>query len=295
MTGCSKDITKLRKNIDEIDDAIHDLIMKRTEIVEEIAIAKGINPEVIVGETISNLGWRPAREIEIIRRLIEKHNGKFPKASLVRIWREMFGALINVQTRFVMAVCMPERGAGYLEIARDQYGSYSPFIVCSSVGQVIREIVEKKASVGVIPIDDSGDVSNPWWVKMLSGAMLPKVVARLPVIGPGEGRGGGREAYVIATIPNEPTGQDKSLLVLEVNSESVSIGSIKTAFEKVGIDFSKICSNYFVDEEICAYLIEANGFIDENDKRLHDLMTTDNRFTKIMLIGGYAVQINIDK
>jgi len=85
----------LRGEIDEIDTALHDLIMRRAAIVENIAAAKG-------EQTAS--GMRPAREAEILRRLVARHSGPFPRASLVRIWREIISAVTAMQGPYSVAL-----------------------------------------------------------------------------------------------------------------------------------------------------------------------------------------------
>ncbi len=68
----------LRREIDAIDDSLHDLIMERTKIVERVRDAKSKDKIKI----------KPAREAEILYRLMARHTGKFPKQELARMWRE---------------------------------------------------------------------------------------------------------------------------------------------------------------------------------------------------------------
>ena len=280
----------LRNEIDKIDDEIFEQLAKRTNIVLEIAKIK----KALAGDDDFASAWHPAREMMILRRLLAKENSHFPKSSIFRIWRELFGALINIQKPFNMAVFMPQRGAGFLEIARDLFGSYSPFVVCGSVGQIIRELTENKASVAIIPIDDVYDATSPWWIKMLSyNEKNIKVVARLPLIGPGEGRGGGKEAYVLASMPYEETGDDRSLMVIEVPENNLSIGALKEKLTAADIEIEKFCASYMIDEKQCAYLAEVNGYFNENDPRIKKLCKNKNEFSRITLIGGYAVPLDI--
>lgn len=77
MTSSDATLQSLRRQIDRIDDQLHDLIMARAALVEQVAAAK---PD-------SGVPLRPGREAEILRRLIARHAGRFPKGALVRIWR----------------------------------------------------------------------------------------------------------------------------------------------------------------------------------------------------------------
>src|SRR5260370_23500512 len=82
MASSKPTLDELRRQIDAIDDQVHDLLMRRTEIVEAIGREKkdGRVP-----------AFRPGREVVILRRLVARHAGRFPAAALVRMWRGMLG------------------------------------------------------------------------------------------------------------------------------------------------------------------------------------------------------------
>ncbi|MBF0375245.1 MAG: chorismate mutase, partial [Alphaproteobacteria bacterium] len=145
----TESLEDLRREIDRIDDALHDLVMQRAQVVERIGVLKG-GVQVL----------RPGREAEILRRLVSRHQGRFPRAVLVRLWREMMGALVALQSPFPVAVFMPERGAGYLELARDQYGAYAATTPYRSVGQVVRAVADGVAAVGIVPVPDREGAEN---------------------------------------------------------------------------------------------------------------------------------------
>ena len=96
----------MRRRIDEIDDRLQDLLIERVAIVSRVADSKqrsgGVAPH------------QPAREAEILRRLVARNNGAIPAASLVRIWRELLAATTRMQGAFSVAVYAPPDGAGFL-------------------------------------------------------------------------------------------------------------------------------------------------------------------------------------
>ncbi len=93
----------LRRRIDEIDDRLQDLLTERVSIVSRVADSKqrsgGVAPH------------QPAREAEILRRLVARNNGAMPAASLVRIWRELLAATTRMQGAFYGRGLRPARGA----------------------------------------------------------------------------------------------------------------------------------------------------------------------------------------
>ena len=74
----------LRREIDETDDALHALIMRRAELAERVGRVKAEAGEKQV--------FRPVRETQILRRLLENHKGRLSKAVIIRLWRELISA-----------------------------------------------------------------------------------------------------------------------------------------------------------------------------------------------------------
>ena len=88
-------LDELRRRIDQLDEAMHDVIMQRAEVVAAVARLKqadGAPP------------LRPGREAQILRRLLVRHHGPFPRAMLARIWRELLSGTIAIQTEMHIAV-----------------------------------------------------------------------------------------------------------------------------------------------------------------------------------------------
>ena len=111
-----KDLAQVRQKIDHIDDQLHDLIIERAKISEKIKALKKEGDAKI----------RPAREAQIIYRLLDRHRGQFPVQELIRIWREIITATLRMQGPFSIAAIEPNGEPDYCNLARDQYGSFSP-------------------------------------------------------------------------------------------------------------------------------------------------------------------------
>src|SRR5438876_9858509 len=84
MSEIPSDLEQLRRRIDEIDDRLQDLLVERINIVSRVAAHKRGNDGLAAHQ--------PAREAEIIRRLIARKPGPFPPATLVRMWRQLLPA-----------------------------------------------------------------------------------------------------------------------------------------------------------------------------------------------------------
>jgi len=85
MTDKALDI--LRDKINKLDNQMLDILDRRSHVVTEIGrlkdLAKGVVDE--------------NREQEVLERLISLSKGKYPKGSIIRIWRELFEASSKLQ------------------------------------------------------------------------------------------------------------------------------------------------------------------------------------------------------
>ncbi len=274
----------LRREIDRIDDSIHDLLMQRTALVEQIGAAKG--PE-------TGIFLRPGREAEILRRLVARHKGRFPKLSLLRIWRELMGALVGLQGPFSAAVYQPERGSGYLEITRDQFGSFVTAQPFRSVGQVVRAVADGAATVGIVPVPDQEN-SEPWWTSLMGdSADLPRVVSRLPFAGAAASRGENQEALVLARLTQDATGFDRTLLGLETDPD-VSRARLKTALGASGLETAAVIATQ-TGEGRWLHLVELSGYVAADDRRIYRLVEKGEPVMRVVNLGGYAVPFTAEE
>ena len=100
-----KNLESLRNEIDLVDNQILDLIVRRTSIVDEIGDLKKDSNKVIDKN----------RELEIISRLLDLHEGNFSKESIVRIWREIFQTSANIQLK-INNTLNPKRGSDSIKL-----------------------------------------------------------------------------------------------------------------------------------------------------------------------------------
>lgn len=278
MSTDTASLDRLRRDIDRIDDQIHDLLMQRVGLVGHIAGAKSQN----------GVALRPGREAQVLRRLLARHRGDMPKAAVVRIWREMMGALVGLQQPFTVAVFQPERGAGYLELARDHFGVVWPHVMHQSAGNVVRMVADGQASVGLVPIPNDAD-SEKWWLSLTSDAEnLPRVVARLPVLAPEylPGKPEPLEALVVACRDHDETGDDRTLVAVET-APDVSRDRLRAAFTAAGVDFATVVATIRSDG-VWNHLVAVEGYVTRADSRLAAIK---DPVTHMRVIGGYATQL----
>ncbi|MEW5726869.1 MAG: chorismate mutase [Pseudomonadota bacterium] len=277
MTQDDPSLDRLRRDIDRIDDRIHDLIMERAALVERIAAAKAED----------GVALRPGREATVVRRLAARHSGPFPVAALVRIWREVMGALVGLQRPFSIACYQPERGAGYIELARNHFGVSWPMTVQLSPGQVVRLVADGQASVGVVPVPAASE-AEPWWLSLTSDAEnLPRVVARLPFLA--SDRPEPLEALVIACRPHDATGDDRTLVAIE-SEPDISRDRMRALLAAAGLEATVQVATHRA-ETFWLHLVEVEGHLTADDARLAQLAAGGDPVHQTRVIGGYAVPL----
>src|SRR3546814_9539971 len=119
---------------DLIDDAIHDLLMRRTELARQIGRAKGQGAVFM----------RPGREARVLRRLVARHTGPFPKPVVTRIWREIISVFTRLQGPFAAAAYAPQQRPDLGSLARDHFGSLTPITRFESEMGVLRAVSSGK-------------------------------------------------------------------------------------------------------------------------------------------------------
>jgi len=272
----------LRRRIDEIDDRLQDLLIERVAIVSRVADSKqrsgGVAPH------------QPAREAEILRRLVARNNGAMPAASLVRIWRELLAATTRMQGAFTVAVYAPPAGPGFWDIARDHYGSHTPMLTFGSATQVIRAVAEGRATVGVLPMPQEEE-ADPWWRQLLSGReATPHVIARLPFGGRGNARSDSGDALAIGRGAALPTGRDRTLIATE-NAPNISRGRLFSILTGLDLRCTFIASSEHVEGG--NMLIEIDGFVAADDPRLERFRAQlGAALYRLLPLGGYAVPLS---
>lgn len=281
-TTPEKDLADVRREIDAIDDALHDLLMKRTELVVEVAEAKA--RAASAAGAGSFIAFRPGREAEVLRRLAARHRGHLPVRVVFRLWREIIAAMTRIQGPFRVDV-FGGPGASAFErwdLARSYYGSSTPMELHDNARDVLRRIGHDRSAIGILP-EPGGD---DWWVALASGGQSGvRIVARLPFIDVAEDDEKVR-ALVVAQATFEPTGDDTSLLTISV-TESLSDTRVVSLVKAVGLEGRRIAAAKLSDGGAShIYLISVPFHVAEDDERL--AMLESEPVAEVRLIGGYA-------
>jgi chorismate mutase len=165
-------LADLRRELDRIDAAMHALLMERGETIDALIAVKKTQ------ETGS--AFRPAREAEMMRRLVERHRGSLPLDTVEGIWRVIISTFTYVQAPFSVHADLSAGDAAMRDAARFHFGFTAPFVPHMGAASVVEAVTESKGDLGLVPAFAIAG-SGPWWTA-LEFATAPKIIARLPFV-----------------------------------------------------------------------------------------------------------------
>jgi chorismate mutase/prephenate dehydratase len=256
----------LRAEIDALDDAMHDLLMRRAGVVARMAASRAKNG---VGSPL-----RPGREAAVLRRLLARHSGALSRGAVVRIWRHIFMAHTAIQGAFTAAVAASGEAAQTLALAREHFGTATPLTPFASPAQALAALSAGKASVAILPAP-TGEGEGAWWQSLEAPRL--SVVARLPFMAD---TARADAALVVAPVPADASGEDRSLLRLEGSADATR-DSFARMLTEAGLA-GRILSLVRQGGRSLA-LAEIDAFIAAGDPRLAGL--------NAVLLGAYAVPV----
>jgi len=271
----------LRQALDGVDDRILSLLLQRATIVERVAATKKGGP------------LRPGREAAIIRRLLGQHEGALPRSAIVRIWREIFASSIAQQQSVLVAVCDPNMDGRFPAAAREHLGALTPLRVYRSAAQAIGEVVEGRAGAAILPLPGEsaaeGATGPEWWPGLLQQNHKGRihVVARLPFWRIRPEGAPAAQALVIASSPADPSGDDISLIALEMEAQ-ISRVSLAQTLTNAGFKPLSILLNRPSGAPVAQLLVEVEGFVALDDPRLARIGGLQ---APPLVVGAYAVAI----
>jgi chorismate mutase len=281
----ARDLTDVRRELDVIDDGIQDLLMKRAELINEVAEAKAVAASA-AGKG-SFVAFRPGREAEVMRRLAGRQTGRFPLKAVFRIFREVISTMTaRIQGAFRVDVFGGDDALAYWSLARDYYGSSVQMELHDNARDVLRRAGGDPSSVAVLPAPGNY-AGGDWWPALaLSAADGARVVARLPFLDVA-GEDDMPKALVVTQAAFDDTGDDTSLIVVST-ADNVSEAMIAARVKAVGFKAERISVAQTKDGGVARHnLFAVKSYVAADDKRLAALVE-DGPAERAVVIGGYA-------
>lgn len=145
------DLSNLRSKIDQLDIDIQSLINERAEIARQVALAKG-------SEVATIDYYRPEREAQVLRAVIDRNSGPLSDQEMVRLFREIMSACLAQQEPLKIAFLGPE-GTFSQSAVFAHFGHSVKALPVFSIEEVFTEVENRNADFGVVPVENSTEGS----------------------------------------------------------------------------------------------------------------------------------------
>jgi chorismate mutase len=163
-------LADLRQEIDTIDAQMHSLLMQRGDIIDRLIQVKQTQE---VGSA-----FRPAREADMMRRLVERHRGILPLDTVESIWRVIISTFTYVQAPFAVHADVSVSEPAMRDSARFHFGFTTPYVAHFSASAAVEAVAKSKGDLALVSATSS---RTPWWLT-LEAEGAPKIIARLPFV-----------------------------------------------------------------------------------------------------------------
>ena len=147
-------VAALRGRIDDVDARIQQLIAERARLARQMREAKGD-----LAATVDY--YRPEREAQVLRAIVERNEGPLSDEEMVRLFREIMSACLAQQEPLKIAFLGPE-GTFSQSASIKHFGHSIKSLPLTTIEEVFAEVESGAADFGVVPVENSteGAVSN---------------------------------------------------------------------------------------------------------------------------------------
>ncbi len=159
MAGARKtkdtlDLPEIRERINAIDERIQTLINERATFAQKVGVAKGEG-----GSAVDY--YRPEREAEVLRSVLERNKGPMRDEEMLRLFREIMSACLAQQEPLKIGFLGPE-GTFTQTAVFKHFGHSVRALPFHTIDEVFQEVECGAADFGVVPTENSteGSVNN---------------------------------------------------------------------------------------------------------------------------------------
>jgi chorismate mutase / prephenate dehydratase len=138
----TEQLTRLRDEIDAIDNELLQLLNTRARLAQEI------------GRKKSGTAYRPERESQIFTRLKQLNAGPLSHERIIQLFTEIISACRALEEPFTVAYLGPQ-GTFSEEAVTKRFGSAINTLASSSIDDVFRKVESGTAHYGVVPVENS--------------------------------------------------------------------------------------------------------------------------------------------
>ena len=183
-------LAELRAKIDTVDESIHNLLMQRASVIDELIKVKGATKQ-------KGAAFHPGREASMMAKFAERHTGSLPLDMIVHIWRDIISTFTYLQAGYSVHLSNAGDNNILRDMARFQFGFTVPFENHANASAALAAVASSGNALAVIARNDE----NCWW-QHLGGQTGLGLMAKLPVLTRPHMKT--CDAFVIAPPTSEP-------------------------------------------------------------------------------------------
>ena len=152
--GKGVDLAEIRQRINAVDEQIQTLINERARYAQQVGVAKG---ELAAAVDY----YRPEREAEVLRAIVERNEGPLRDEEMLRLFREIMSACLAQQEPLKIGFLGPE-GTFTQTAVYKHFGHSVRALPFHTIDEVFQEVESGVSDFGVVPIENSteGSVNN---------------------------------------------------------------------------------------------------------------------------------------
>ena len=145
----NKTLNELRVEIDALDKQIQGLIGDRADLAGAVAVVKK-------AEDVNSVFYRPEREAQVLRTIIERNTSQLKGKDMAHIFREIMSSCLALEQPLNIAYLGPE-GTFTQEAALKHFGHAVSTLDCGSIDEIFHQVEKGNAHYGVVPIENSSN------------------------------------------------------------------------------------------------------------------------------------------
>ncbi len=140
-------LAAVREQIDALDEQIQALINQRAELAFAVGESKGKLPNAVDY-------YRPEREAQVLRAVLDRNQGPLSDAEILRLFREIMSACLARQEPLKIAYLGPE-GTFTQQAVHQHFGHSVKALGHPAIDTVFEQVQGAEADFGVVPIENS--------------------------------------------------------------------------------------------------------------------------------------------
>ncbi len=148
MSKKYSNLSEIRERIDELDDQIQQLINERAECAQSVADIKSQS-----GDAEADF-YRPEREAQVLRKVIERNKGPLSSEEMARLFREIMSSCLALEQPMRIAFLGPE-GTYTHDAALKHFGHAVKTVPHVAIDEIFRDVEAGFSHYGVVPVENS--------------------------------------------------------------------------------------------------------------------------------------------